>query len=152
MPPLHKPAMRLRWKTIRTLFREYQEALGIDLSFQDFETELQTLPGDYAPPRGRLLLADGLPAGCVAMRPLAGDTYEMKRLYVRPPFRKTGLGRELAERILLEARAAGYRRMCLDTLPAMTGAQRLYEILGFREIPPYRHNPIEGTRFLGIDL
>ncbi len=141
-------------ETARGLFREYQEALGVDLSFQDFETELQTLPGEYAPPRGRLLLAldDGAPAGCVAMRPLTSDTCEMKRLYVRPEYRATGLGRQLAERLIAEARSIGYQRMYLDTLPTMGGAQRLYERLGFQEIPPYRYNPIMGTRFLGLDL
>ncbi|HEX6904377.1 MAG TPA: GNAT family N-acetyltransferase [Thermoanaerobaculia bacterium] len=139
---------------VRGLFREYQEALGVDLSFQDFETELRTLPGDYVSPRGRLLLAleDGAPAGCVAMRPLTGDTCEMKRLYVRPEFRAAGLGRQLAERVIAEARSIGYQRMYLDTLPTMSGAQRLYERLGFQEIPPYRYNPIAGTRFLGLDL
>lgn len=138
----------------RRLFREYQEALGVDLSFQDFEEELRSLPGEYVPPRGRLLLAleDGTPAGCVAMRPLTDDTCEMKRLYVRPEYRAVGLGRQLAERVIAEARSAGYRRMYLDTLPMMQGAQRLYEILGFKEIPPYRYNPIAGTRFLGLDL
>lgn len=138
----------------RGLFREYQEALGVDLGFQDFETELRTLPGDYAPPRGRLLLAleDGAPAGCVAMRPLKTGTCEMKRLYVRPEYRAVGLGRQLAERVIAEARSAGYRRMYLDTLPTMQGAQRLYESLGFQEVPPYRYNPIAGTRFLGLEL
>lgn len=141
-------------ETARGLFREYQEALGVDLSFQDFETELQTLPGEYASPRGRLLLAleDGAPAGCVAMRPLTSDTCEMKRLYVRPEYRAAGLGRQLAERLIAEARSIGYQRMYLDTLPTMSGAQRLYERLDFKEIPPYRYNPIAGTRFLGLDL
>jgi putative acetyltransferase len=138
----------------RGLFRDYQEALGVDLSFQDFETELRTLPGEYVPPRGRLLLAldDGVPAGCVAMRPLTSDTCEMKRLYVRPEYRAVGLGRQLAERVIAEARSTGYLRMYLDTLPTMQGAQRLYESLGFQEMPPYRYNPIAGTRFLGLEL
>jgi len=138
----------------RELFREYQEALGIDLGFQGFAAELKGLPGEYAPPRGRLLLAreDGVAVGCVAMRPLSGDTSEMKRLYVRPRSRASGVGRQLAERVIAEARAIGYRRMYLDTLPTMTGAQRLYESLGFEDIPSYRHNPIAGTRFLGLDL
>ena len=127
----------------RALFREYQESLGIDLSFQDFETELAELPGEYAPPRGRLLLAlnQGAAVGCVAMRPIASGTCEMKRLYVRPAFRATGLGRQLAERIIAEARTAGYRLMYLDTLPTMAGALRLYERLGFRDIHPYRTIP-----------
>ena len=141
-------------ETVRTLFREYQASLGVDLGFQDFEAELAALPGEYVRPRGRLLLAldEGAAAGCVAMRPLADDTCEMKRLYVRPAHRATGLGRQLAERIIDEARSAGYRCMYLDTLPSMAGAQRLYERLGFRDIPPYRYNPIAGTRFLGLDL
>lgn len=138
----------------RTLFEQYQKALDIDLSFQGFATELDTLPGDYASPRGRLLLAregDAV-AGCVAMRPLTRDTCEMKRLYVTPRFRATGVGRLLAERVIADARAAGYTRMYLDTLPTMASAQRLYESLGFRDIPAYRDNPIAGARFLGLDL
>jgi putative acetyltransferase len=139
---------------VRTLLREYQEALGIDLDFQGFEAELETLPGDYASPRGRLLLAlvNDAVAGCVAMRPMTAEQCEMKRLYVRPRFRAERLGRSLAERVIAEARSIGYRRMCLDTLPTMGDAQRLYEKLGFRDIPPYRHNPIVGTRFLGLEL
>ena len=138
----------------RALFEEYQQSLGVDLSFQDFVTELDTLPGDYARPRGRLFLArDGKAVvGCIAMRPINSDTCEMKRLYVRPQARTGGLGRQLAERLIAEARAIGYRQMVLDTLPMMAGAQRLYERLGFKDIPAYRHNPIEGTRFLGLDL
>jgi len=138
----------------RALFKEYQQALGVDLSFQDFATELATLPGAYAPPRGRLFLArdDSVMVGCVAMRPLTSKTCEMKRLYVRPGSRAGGVGRQLAERVIAEARAMGYRQMYLDTLPMMAGAQRLYEQLGFKDIPPYRHNPVEGTRFLGLEL
>jgi len=138
----------------RALLREYEAELGVDLSFQGFAAELDGLPGEYAPPRGRLLLArcDGAAAGCVALRPLADHVCEMKRLYVRPDFRASGTGRLLAERVIAEARALGYRRMCLDTLPTMGRAQRLYERLGFRDIAPYRHNPIANTRFLGLDL
>jgi ribosomal protein S18 acetylase RimI-like enzyme len=141
-------------ESARTLFREYQQGLGIDLCFQNFETELQNLPGDYSPPRGRLLLAmDGdLSAGCIAMRPLSYEICEMKRLYVRPQYRATGLGRQLAERIITDAGSAGYRLMYLDTLPIMEQAQRLYEKLGFIEIPPYTHNPIAGVRYLGLAL
>jgi putative acetyltransferase len=141
----------------RALFLEYQEELGIDLGFQGFAAELETLPGEYASPRGRLLLArdhDAV-AGCVAMRPLASGpsgTCEMKRLYVRPPFRAGGVGRQLAERVIAEARSVGYRRMVLDTLAAMAKAQRLYESLGFKDVPAYRHNPLPGARFLGLDL
>lgn len=140
--------------TVRSLMQEYQEALGVDLSFQSFATELETLPGEYASPRGRLLLAwDGdAVAGCVAMRPLTDETCEMKRLYVRPGFRTGGVSRKLAERVIAEARSVGYRQMYLDTLPTMSGAQQLYERLGFKDVPAYRHNPIAGTRFLGLDL
>ena len=139
----------------RILFEEYQAALGIDLGFQDFQDELANLPGQYAAPSGRLLLASAndVIAGCVALRPLSGDDpCEMKRLFVRPAFRAHGLGRMLAERVIAEARTIGYRRMCLDTLPSMGRAQQLYEVLGFREIASYRYNPIAGTRYLGLDL
>jgi GNAT superfamily N-acetyltransferase len=114
-------------ESARVLFREYQKALGVDLSFQSFEEELQSLPGEYVSPRGRLLLAlsDREPAGCVAMRPLTSDTCEMKRLYVRPAYRTAGVGRQLVQRVITEARSAGYQKMYLDTLPVMTGAQRL---------------------------
>ena len=139
---------------IRELFREYADGLGIDLCFQGFEEELATLPGKYAPPRGRLLLAwEGARAvGCVALRPLDGDRCEMKRLYVQPAARGGQLGRRLAQRICEEAHAAGYRRICLDTLPSMSAAQRVYATLGFEPIEPYVFNPIDGARFLGLDL
>jgi GNAT superfamily N-acetyltransferase len=138
----------------RRLFREYAEGLGIDLCFQDFEAELASLPGKYAPPPGRMLLAwEGESAvGCVALRPVDAATCEMKRLYVRPPMRAQQLGRRLAERIVHEARAAGYRRMVLDTLPAMSAALRLYSALGFRPVEPYVFNPIAGAVFLGLVL
>jgi putative acetyltransferase len=139
---------------VRGLFQEYAESLDTDLSFQDFSAELAGLPGGYAPPKGRLLLAlDGaLPAGCVALRPLEGETCEMKRLYVRPEYRGTGLGQLLVERIIAEAKLAGYGQMRLDTLPGMTAARELYSRLGFRQIAPYRHNPIAGTAFLELTL
>jgi putative acetyltransferase len=141
-------------ESARALFREYQQAIGIDLCFQNFNKELRDLPGDYAPPRGRLLLAmDGeVSAGCIAMRPLSEEICEMKRLYVRPGYRAAGLGRQLVERIITEATSAGYHWMYLDTLPVMDRAQRLYKDLGFIEIHPYIHNPIAGVRYLGLAL
>jgi putative acetyltransferase len=139
---------------VRTLFEEYADGLGVDLGFQDFDRELAELPGDYVPPAGRLLLAldDGEPAGCVALRPFAPAVCEMKRLYVRPAFRGTGLGRLLAERIVGAGRDAGYERMRLDTLPAMAAARGLYESLGFVEIEAYRPNPIHGTTYFELAL
>ena len=139
---------------VRQLFREYADALGIDLCFQDFETELASLPGKYTPPQGRLILAwvDGEAAGCVALRPIDGETCEMKRLYIKPQFRRHHLGRHLAERICREAREAGYRKICLDTLPSMSSATQLYATLGFQPVEPYVFNPIEGAIFLGLNL
>jgi putative acetyltransferase len=142
----------------RAIFREYAQSLGIDLCFQDFERELATLPGDYADPGGHLLLAwvDDEVAGCAAMRPLPDVDYanacEMKRLYVRPAFRRFGLGRLLAQALLDEARRAGYSTMVLDTLDDMETARGLYASLGFGEIPPYYFNPIPGAHYLKADL
>jgi GNAT superfamily N-acetyltransferase len=139
---------------VRQLFHEYASALGIDLGFQGFDAELATLPGKYAPPRGRLVLAwhGGRAVGCVALRPIDGAACEMKRLYVQPQARGRQLGRRLAERICCEAREAGYRRICLDTLPTMTAATSLYASLGFQPVAPYVFNPVEGALFLGLDL
>ena len=134
----------------RALFREYAASLPFALDFQGFERELAEFPGDYAPPRGALLLARG--AGCVGLRPLDATTCELKRLYVRPPARGTGLGRRLAEAIIAEGRRLGYQRMRLDTVPGMSAALSLYAELGFREIPPYRTNPIPGAVFLELEL
>jgi putative acetyltransferase len=140
--------------TIRTLLREYQALLGVDLCFQGFAAELDGLPGAYARPSGRLLLAreDRGPVGCVALRRLDGARCELKRLFVRPGSRGLGLGRALTARIIAEARAIGYAEVVLDTLPSMAAAQQLYGELGFREIAPYCVNPIAGTRYLGKRL
>ena len=138
----------------RDLFREYAAGLGVDLCFQGFEDELATLPGKYAPPAGRLLLArrGAEVLGCVALRPLKDGACEMKRLYVRPAARGEQLGKRLAERICQEAREAGYLRICLDTLPSMGAAQKIYADLGFREIEPYVFNPVAGVKFLALGL
>jgi len=138
----------------RDLFLEYQRGLGVSLCFQGFDAELAALPGDYAPPRGRLVLAlaGGRPAGCVALRPLFHRDAEMKRLFVRPPHRGSGLGRVLADHVIAQARALGYDTLKLDTLPQMKAAQRMYEKLGFRDTAPYNDNPVGGVRFLALDL
>ncbi len=139
---------------VRAIFREYADSLGVDLCFQGFEAELAGLPGMYAEPQGRILLAeeDGGAVGCVAMRPLDGAVCEMKRLYVRPAGRGRHLGRQLATEICRAARQAGYERMRLDTLASMRQAQQLYRSLGFRPIPPYVFNPIEGAMYMELDL
>jgi putative acetyltransferase len=136
--------------TARALFEEYQQSLGFSLCFQNFDAELAGLPGAYAPPDGRLLLAfaGDEPAGCIALRKIGDEICEMKRLWVRPALRGTGLGRRLVEALMADARAVGYRRIRLDTLPSMTAAQALYVSLGFADIPPYNDHPIEGTRFM----
>jgi len=142
----------------RTLIQEYAQSLDIDLDFQQLDLELQELPGDYSAPRGTLLIAtvDGAPAGCCALRPLDTADYpnaaEMKRLYVRKPFRGFGLGRQLAEATLDAARQGGYACVLLDTLSDMEAARALYEELGFAAIPPYYHNPIAGAHYLKVDL
>ena len=141
---------------VRELFREYAAGLGFDLAFQNFDRELASLPGEYAPPSGRLLLAEdaGRAAGCIALHRFGdGQTCEMKRLYVRPEFRGRAVGRSLVARLIAEAREIGYRRMRLDTIAGeMDAAIALYRSFGFREIPPYRTNPQPGAFFLELDL
>ena len=159
------PAIRLQtpdtpalFDATREIFVEYAQGLGIDLCFQNFEQELVSLPGDYAQPQGAVLLAfvDGALAGCGAFRPLADVDYanacEMKRLYVRPAFRRYGLGRTVAQALLDLAMQAGYSAMLLDTLDDMEAARGLYETLGFVEVPPYYFNPIAGAHYLMADL
>ena len=137
-----------------SLLREYQASIGVDLGFQGFAEELAGLPGNYAPPRGALLIAQvgSEPAGCVAMRPLDAHVVEMKRLYVRPAFRGTGVGRRLAEAIIAAAKDAGYERMRLDTIASMSAAIGLYRDLGFYEIDAYRPNPLQGPQFFELQL
>lgn len=140
-----------RLEQVRSLFVEYAASLALPFCFQGFDEEVRALPGTYAPPRGRLLLAieDGNPAGCVGLREWDPDAAELKRLYVAPAYRGRGLGRVLTEAALSEARAVGYRRVRLDTIPSvMQPAIALYRDLGFREIPPYRENPVAGTLYL----
>jgi ribosomal protein S18 acetylase RimI-like enzyme len=145
-------------QALREILLEYARGLGIDLCFQNFEAELSGLPGEYATPRGALLMVavNGVVAGCCALRPLDSSDYagasEMKRLYVRPAFRGLGLGRQLAEAALECARLAGYDCVLLDTLSDMEAARALYEDLGFDEVPPYYHNPIPGAHYLKVQL
>ena len=139
----------------RELFLEYAQSLGMNLCFQNFEQELASLPGHYAPPDGRLLLAeyDGQLAGCVALHKWEEGVCEMKRLYLRPSFRGNGLGRAIAETILAQARSIGYQSIRLDTIePIMKDAVEMYRKLGFREIAPYRPNPIAGAMYMERQL
>jgi ribosomal protein S18 acetylase RimI-like enzyme len=140
---------------IRELFLEYARSLGFSLCFQSFDQELASLPGDYAPASGRLLIAkhNGQPSGCVALHRINNEVCEMKRLYVRPQFRGKGLGRELAEKVIAAAREIGYKKLRLDTVePVMTTAVAMYHAFGFRQIPPYRENPIQGALYMELDL
>ena len=143
---------------VRQIFQEYADSLNIDLEFQGFDSEIAGLPGDYAKPRGQILLAhvDGSIAGCCALRPLDDCDYpnaaEMKRLFVRKAFRGFGLGRQLAEAMLDAARQAGYDHVLLDTLDDMEAARALYVDLGFESIEPYYHNPLQGAHYLKADL
>ncbi len=140
--------------TARDLFREYAMAIDTDLEYQGFTAELAALPAPYVPPRGALPIARvGLEiAGCIALRPLDGGVGEMKRLYVRPAHRKSGLGQHLVQAVIDAARRAGHRELRLDTLPSMTSAQALYRRMGFVEIPPYNTAHLPGTRFYSLDL
>ncbi|NUO82414.1 GNAT family N-acetyltransferase [candidate division KSB1 bacterium] len=142
------------YRKARRLFEEYAAALGVDLEFQNFSHELTHLPVEYGPPSGCLLLAEeaNLPLGCIALRQISASICEMKRLYVAPAGRGRGVGRALAHVVIAEARTLGYERMRLDTLPAMHEARGLYVSLGFREIAPYRFNPIAGTSFMELCL
>lgn len=143
---------------VKHIFKDYADSLSVDLNFQDFDNELTALPGEYAAPRGALLLAlvDGEVAGCCALRPIDNVDYsnaaEMKRLFVRKVFRRFGLGRMLAEAILDAARLADYSCVLLDTLDEMESARALYEDLGFDDIPPYYHNPYAGAHYLKVVL
>jgi len=144
-----------RVEQIRELFLEYARSIGFSLCFQNFDAELAGLPGDYAPPRGRLLLAecDDQLAGCGALHELSPEICEMKRLYLRPQFRGKGVGRGIAERLIADAREIGYRRMRLDTVgPVMKDAVAMYRKLGFKEIEPYRENPMPGTLYMELEL
>ena len=141
-------------ETIRSLFREYEDYLQVDLCFQGFEAELAGLPGDYTPPGGALLLAmaGNQAAGCVALRPFDKNTGEMKRLFVRPGFLRQGIGGQLARAVIARARAAGYGRMVLDTLDKLKPALALYHQLGFRPRAPYYDNPLPGVVYLELNL
>lgn len=139
----------------RKLFQDYASTLNFNLCFQDFDREVSSLPGSYAPPNGRLLLAvqDDEAAGCIALRPLADNACEMKRLYVRPLFRGHGLGKQLVQTVIDAAREIGYERMRLDTLPGeMAAAVALYKSLGFKEIEPYYENPVPGATYMEFIL
>jgi GNAT superfamily N-acetyltransferase len=151
---LAQPAGDEQWRQARALVEAYADALAIDLSFQDFAHELEHLAVEYGPPGGAFLLAQsmGAPLGCVGVRRFAADTAEMKRLYVAPAGRGFGLGRRLAHAAIGAARAMGYTRLVLDTLPSMNEARALYRSLGFTEITAYRFNPVAGTAFLELRL
>lgn len=148
-----EPAYR-ELKTVRLLFEEYREMLGVDLGFQDYAGELAELPGKYAPPGGGLYLAfaDGKPAGCGAFRRYTQEICELKRLFVRPGFRGAGIATRLISTILSQARAAGYQKIYLDTLGTLESAFCLYQRLGFQEIPPYYDNPLPGARYFCMQL
>lgn len=138
----------------RALFHEYATSLNFDLDFQDFTTEVENLPGMYTPPGGFIILAldEDIAIGCVALKRISDETCEMKRLYVTPQFRGRDVGKRLAIMAIEEGRRIGYRFMRLDTVPAMKEAVGLYYALGFKQIRPYRYNPIEGAMFMELEL
>jgi putative acetyltransferase len=138
----------------RDLFTEYASSLGFNLCFQNFDKELDGLPGEYAPPGGRLIIAmdEGKAVGCVALRKIEDGVCEMKRLYVRPAYRGKGIGKKLVEAIIEEAEKIGYIQMRLDTVPSMKEAIALYRLMGFHQIEPYRVNPVEGAMFFELAL
>jgi ribosomal protein S18 acetylase RimI-like enzyme len=151
---IRKPETPTEIEAVRSLFREYEDFLAVDLSFQNFEQELTDLPGSYAPPHGALLISlqgDKI-VGCVALRKLAGDVCEMKRLFVRPEARGRDLGRKLAQEIIVTAKELGYSLMRLDTLDRLREAMDLYESLGFKRTDPYYRNPLPGVVFWELDL
>ena len=154
MVRLHAAASASDLESVRTLFREYADSLGVNLDYQGFEEEVRDLPGKYAPPSGTLVLAfnDDELVGCVGIRPIDDEIAEMKRLYVRPAGRGLGLGRTLAEAAIRFATVTGYSRMRLDTLPQMDRAQDLYRSLGFMPIDAYRYSAVPGTVFLELVL
>jgi GNAT superfamily N-acetyltransferase len=154
MPDLVRPDTPELWATARRLVEEYAASLPVDLAFQDFDHEVGALPDEYGPPGGAFLLAlrDRLPLGCVGVRRLTADDCEMKRLYVAPMGRRSGLGRRLAQAAIAEGRRLGYRRMLLDTMPTMSEAHSLHRSLGFRPARPYRFNPVPGATFLELHL
>jgi GNAT superfamily N-acetyltransferase len=151
---LFAPSSPEDWRTARRLIEAYAASLGVDLCFQNFDDEIEHLSEQYGPPRGAFLLAavDGRALGCVGLRHYDESSGEIKRLYVDPSGRGVGAGRELAKAIIARGRELGYARLVLDTLPSMTEARALYTSLGFVPITAYRHNPVEGTSFLALNL
>ena len=139
---------------IKDIFIEYRKDLGLDLEFQDFQDELEELPGEYSPAEGAILLAkdEGKTVGCVALRKIDETTCEMKRLYVKPEYRGEGLGRKLSKSIIEKARDKGYEKMKLDTLTTLKEANELYRSLGFEECEPYRYNPLEDALYMELEL
>jgi ribosomal protein S18 acetylase RimI-like enzyme len=154
MPELLHPDSPQLWEIARNLVREYAASLNVNLAFQNFDDELLHFEQEYAPPTGTFLLARHSNAylACAALRRFSATDAEMKRLYVRPAARNQGLARQLATALIAEAKSLGYARILLDTLPSMHHAQSLYKSLGFTPTPPYRHNPIQGTSYLQLNL